>query len=223
VVESKAELTKKPRNARENVQSVLVATWYHERRAILAIRMGSHRKTYSSWKERKYTVTSSRKENIQMPSERGNNGVQAMLRWPTLNLIKTIVLANLVLKDANKDVWPRVKQVLWTQNLLSFKIRQNGQQKTCILFQSQHCCKTRWIAMLRVLPPTNKISLTTNEVVTGCETLLLQDRLKIEISPFNCCKASYTFSSRVFTVDLPKNLKHFHLPGAVFFSETSGS
>ena len=36
-----------------------------------------------------------------MPSERENNGVQAMLRWPKLNLIKTIVLPNLVLEDAN--------------------------------------------------------------------------------------------------------------------------
>ena len=110
-----------------------------------------------------------------MPSERENNEVQAILRWPTLNLIKTIecfhmtsrrpywcpktmeqrpcwcskpilwelhslfsyanfiivpinlhrcwprewkhsiVLANLVLKDANNAVWPRVKQVLWTK------------------------------------------------------------------------------------------------------------
>ena len=58
-----------------------------------------------------------------MPSERENNGVQAMLRWPTLNLIKTIVLPNLLLKDANNVVWPRVKQIVRAQNLLPFKIR----------------------------------------------------------------------------------------------------
>ena len=57
-----------------------------------------------------------------MQSERENHGVQAMLRWPTLNLIKTIILPKLLLKYANNVVWLSGKQVLWTQNLLSFKI-----------------------------------------------------------------------------------------------------
>jgi len=36
----------------------------------------------------------------------------------------------------------------------------------------QHCCKTRWIAMLRVLPPTNKTCFATNQVVEGFGKLL---------------------------------------------------
>ena len=33
----------------------------------------------------------------------------------------------------------------------------------------RHCCKTAWIAMLRVLPPTNKTCLATNQVVNRFE------------------------------------------------------
>ena len=36
----------------------------------------------------------------------------------------------------------------------------------------QHCCKTSWMAMLRVLPPTNQNCFTTNQVVAGYEKLL---------------------------------------------------
>ena len=36
----------------------------------------------------------------------------------------------------------------------------------------QHCCKTSWMAMLRVLSPTNQNCLTTNQVVAGYEKLL---------------------------------------------------
>ena len=33
----------------------------------------------------------------------------------------------------------------------------------------QHCCKTSWIATLRVLQPTNQTCLAINRVVSGCE------------------------------------------------------
>ena len=38
-------------------------------------------------------------------------------------------------------VWPRVKQVLWTQNLLSFKIPENGQQKRATCFSPSIAAK----------------------------------------------------------------------------------
>ena len=45
------------------------------------------------------------------------------------------------------------------KNELSLKVWKNGQQKTLQLVL-QHCCKTSWIAMSRILPPTSNL-LTT--------------------------------------------------------------
>ena len=84
------------------------------------------------------------------------------------------------------------------------------------------CCKTRWIAMLRVLSSTNKHSLTTNEVQCYRLREVVVARqvkkwvVKLKISLFNCCKTNCTFALPVFTVALPKNLKHFHFPRAQY-------
>ena len=53
--------------------------------------------------------------------------------------------------------------------------------------QQQHCCITSWIAMLRVLLPTNQTCLATNQVSAGCEKL----SRKVE--------SSSTFCNRICT------------------------
>lgn len=47
------------------------------------------------------------------------------------------------------------------------------------------CCKTKWEAMLRVLPPTDQTCLATIQVVAGYEKLLQQ------------LKSSYTFWNKI--------------------------
>ena len=54
----------------------------------------------------------------------------------------------------------------------------------------QHCSKTSWNAMMRVLPPTSQTCLATNQVVASCETFLQ----KVESSSTFCIKFGRSYA-----------------------------
>ena len=55
----------------------------------------------------------------------------------------------------------------------------------------QHCCKTSWDAMLRIIPPTSQTCLATNQVVASCEKFLQ----KVESSSSFASKLVHTTRS----------------------------
>ena len=64
----------------------------------------------------------------------------------------------------------------------------------------QHCFKASCIKMLRVLLPTNKTCLATNQVVTGLNVGGKTRNITIQLVLRQCCKTTYTFFAARFSV-----------------------
>ena len=64
---------------------------------------------------------------------------------------------NRKLRRQHENLWVNFASQPTRLELTSLKVRKNRQQKNVQLVL-QHCCKTSWMAMLLVLPPTSNLS-----------------------------------------------------------------
>ena len=89
---------------------------------------------------------------------------------------------------------------------LSLKVQKlyGKMGNTNVQLISKHCCSTSWIAMLRVLLPTNQTCLVTNQVVAGCEKWCIY---------LICCKTVWRLN-----IALQPVLQQWSITNCTFFS-----